>query len=56
MTELELKVQELRAENARLKRMIEEYVCEFRVCRFCKHLHGDCNPGTAECHPKWGGL
>lgn len=50
------KLCEAESENIRLKRQIEAYVCEFRVCRMCKHLHNDCTPTDGECHPKWGGL
>lgn len=56
MTEKDKEIQDLRAENQRLKRQIEDYVCEFRVCRFCKFVHADCTPTGGECHPKWGGL
>lgn len=56
MTEKDKEIQELRAENQRLKRQIEDYVCEFRVCRLCSEVHSDCSPTDSSCHPRWGGL
>lgn len=56
MTEKDKIIQELREENKRLKRQIEAYVCEFRVCRLCAKVHGDCSPTDGSCHPQWGGL
>lgn len=56
MTDKDLEIQHLKDENRRLKRQIEDYVCEFRVCRWCKNIHADCSPTGGECHPKWGGL
>ena len=56
MTEKDKELQELRAENKRLKEQIEAYVGEFRVCRFCMHVHEDCSPTGGECRPKWRGL
>ena len=52
----EKRIQELEEENKQLKRQIEGYVCEFRVCRFCANAHGDCSPTDGSCRPKWGGL
>ena len=46
----------LEDENQRLKGLIEKYVSEFRVCRFCVHRHEDCSPTGIECSPVWGGL
>ena len=54
--DLIVKCRELEEENRILKRKIEAYVCEFRVCRMCKNLHKDCTPTDANCVPKWGGL
>ena len=54
--DLTVKCRELEEENRQLKRRIEAYVCEFRVCRFCKNLHNDCSPTDNSCVPKWGGL
>lgn len=53
---IEVRVRELEEENKRLKRQIEMYVEEFRVCRFCTELHSDCSPTDGSCHPRWGGL
>ena len=53
---LTVKVRELEEENRRLKRQIDGYVCEFRVCRFCKNMHSDCSPTDGSCYPRWGGL
>lgn len=48
--------QKLKEENERLRELIERYVGEFRVCRWCLHKHEDCSPTGQECNPKWGGL
>ena len=56
MTEKDREIQTLREENKRLKKQIEGYVCEFRVCRLCANVHGDCSPTDGSCSPKWGGL
>ena len=56
MTEKDKRINELEAENATLKRKIEKYVTEFRVCRFCAHKHEACSPTGAGCSPKWCGL
>lgn len=50
------KCRELEEENRQLKRQIEGYVCEFRVCRMCRNLHKECTPTGGDCTPKWGGL
>ena len=47
---------ELLVENAKLKRQIDAYVCELRVCRFCSHFHEDCSPTDGSCRPHWRGL
>ena len=48
---------ELMAENEALKRQIDGYVREFRVCRFCTEIHSDCSPTDANsCFPRWRGL
>ena len=48
---------ELMAENERLKRQIDGYVREFRVCRFCTEVHSDCSPTDSKtCFPRWRGL
>lgn len=54
--ELKKKCEALEAENARMKRQIEAYVCEFRVCRFCTEFHSDCSPTDGSCYPRWRGL
>ena len=51
-----IRVRDLEEENRRLKRQIDSYVCEFRVCRFCTEYHSDCSPTDGSCHPRWGGL
>lgn len=57
MTEQDKEIQELKAENARLKRQIDDYVREFRVCRFCTEVHSDCSPTDSKtCFPRWRGL
>ena len=56
IADLEKRCGELERENARLKKQIEQYVCEFRVCRFCKNMHSDCSPTDGSCYPRWGGL
>lgn len=53
---LAIRVRELEEENRRLKVQIERYVGEFRVCRFCAHVRGDCSPTDGSCAPKWRGL
>ena len=55
MTDSE-RIKALEDENKRLRELIERYVGEFRVCRFCVHRHEDCSPTGSECRPKWGGL
>lgn len=56
MKDKDREIEELRRENAALRELIEKYVGEFRVCRFCVHRHEDCSPTGSECRPKWGGL
>lgn len=56
MTDKDREIEDLRRENAALRELIEKYVGEFRVCRFCAHRHEDCSPTGSECRPKWGGL
>lgn len=56
MTEKDKEIQTLRAENKALRKLIERYVHEFRVCRFCKFKNADCSPTDGSCTPKWGGL
>ena len=56
MKDKDREIEELRRENAALRELIEKYVGEFRVCRFCLHRHEDCSPTGSECRPKWGGL
>ena len=53
---LKAKVTELENEVTRLRKQIQDYVLEFRVCRFCAEIHGDCSPTGGNCHPKWRGL
>ena len=54
--ELRAKCEEMETENARMRRQIEAYVCQFRVCRFCTEYHSDCSPTDGSCHPRWRGL
>lgn len=56
LSELRAECEVLEAENARLRKQIEAYVTEFRVCRFCANYHGDCSPTDGSCKPKWRGL
>lgn len=56
MNDKDKRIAELEAENAALRERIERYVSEFRVCRFCMHIHEDCSPTGASCKPQWGGL
>lgn len=56
MKDKDREIEELRRENATLRELIEKYVGEFRVCRFCVHRHEDCSPTGVECKPRWGGL
>lgn len=57
MTEKDKELNELRAENKRLKEQIEAYVTEFRICRFCTEIHSDCSPtDSRSCYPRWRGL
>jgi len=51
-----IRIRELEEENRKLKRQIESYVIEFRVCRFCDNLHKDCTPTGGDCIPRWCGL
>lgn len=55
MTDSE-RIKALEDENKRLRELIERYVGEFRVCRWCLHKHEDCSPTGRECNPRWGGL
>lgn len=46
----------LREENEYLKGVIERLFCEFRPCRWCKHMKEDCSPTDKSCAPQWGGM
>lgn len=51
------KLRDVEEENRRLKRQIDGYVKEFRVCRFCAEVHSDCSPTDSKsCFPRWRGL
>lgn len=55
--ELEIKVRDLTEELRQVKRQIDAYVREFRVCRFCSEVHSDCSPtDSSSCYPRWRGL
>ena len=55
--DLENRVKELEAENAELKRVLNAYVLEFRLCRYCSNIKHDCSPTDFKsCTPHWGGL
>lgn len=56
MTEKDKEIQELRAEVARLKTSMNEFVKIYRCCRLCKYMDRDCSPTGAECCPEWGGM
>ena len=58
MTEEEYvkQIKELWAENERLKERIQAFVEEFRLCRLCANVHGDCSPTDGSCEPRWWGL
>lgn len=54
---LEIQLRDLTEENRRLRRQIDGYVKEFRVCRFCTEVHSDCSPTDSKsCFPRWRGL
>lgn len=55
--DLRRKIEELKHENTRMRKQIEAYVGEFRVCRFCTEIHSDCSPtDSSSCYPRWRGL
>lgn len=56
MTEKDLEIQRLRAENQRLRRDLM-LVMEYKMpCAVCAYLDtDDCMPGTHKCNPKWIG-
>ena len=58
MTEAEyqVRVKDLQAENQRLREKVDSFVAEFRLCRMCKNIHGDCSPTDNSCEPRWYGL
>lgn len=58
MTEAEYQktIKELQTENQRLKERVEAFVCEFRLCRMCNNIHGECSPTDGSCEPRWYGL
>jgi hypothetical protein len=64
MTELELELQNLRRENAELKKMLKSalkdldfVLCQYEMCAICAYADSDCDPDTGDkCVPKWRGL
>ena len=58
MTEAEYQkqIKDLQTENARLSERIQAFVEEFRLCRMCRNIHGDCSPTDGSCEPRWYGL
>ena len=63
MTEKDLEVQRLRAENARLRHKLREAVQDLNeiivndeLCRYCLYCDADCSPHGGNCIPKWRGL
>jgi hypothetical protein len=56
LAEKDSEIQKLRAENERLRKLLMDYLDEFRLCRFCANIHADCSPTDGSCKPKWRGL
>lgn len=63
MTEKDLEVQRLRAENTRLRHRlseaildINEILVEHELCAYCMYCDADCSPHGGNCVPKWRGL
>ena len=63
MTEQDLEIQNLRQQNAELKKTLKaalkdlDYVlCQFEMCQICAYADADCDPDAGQCVPKWRGL
>ena len=63
MTEQDMKIQELRRENEKLRAKLyaatsdlSEILTNCELCRYCKYVDGDCNPRSGHCVPVWRGL
>ena len=63
MTEQDLKIQELRRENERLRTKLvsavadlSEIIVNEELCRYCAYCDADCSPTGGNCVPKWRGL
>ena len=63
MTEQDLEIQNLRRENAELKKMLKSALkdldyclCQFEMCQICAYADADCDPDVGQCVPKWRGL
>lgn len=63
MTEQDKEIQELRRNNAELKKMLKsalkdlDYVlCQYEMCAICAYADADCDPESGRCVPKWRGL
>lgn len=63
MTEKDLEIQRLRAENDRLRRKLREAILDINAilvehsfCGYCMYCDADCRPGDGSCVPKWRGM
>lgn len=63
MTEADLELQKLRAQNAELKKTLKaalkdlDYVLvQYEMCAICAYADADCDPESGCCVPKWRGL
>lgn len=63
MTEKDLEIQRLRAENASLRRKLSEAILDINailvqreMCAYCMYCDADCRPGDGNCVPKWRGM
>lgn len=63
MTEKDLEIQRLRAENARLRHKLNDAILDINailvqreMCGYCAYCDADCSPHGGNCVPKWRGL
>lgn len=63
MTDQDLKIQELRRENERLRTKLvaavadlSEIITNCELCRYCKYIDADCTPLNGKCVPVWRGM
>lgn len=63
MTEQDLEIQNLRRENAEMKKTLKaalkdlDYcLVQFEMCQICAYADADCDPDHGDCVPKWRGL